>query len=165
MPEAGWCSIKITHAVYSLGQTLKYGLKKLESLSSWKRILLTSPQGHGSGMLIWFSMCAHVFLCVAFVHKCWGGWGRLKGYRMGGGAGKDGSFTRALYVQWGDWTVFLHVLPLHFSHYLSACDPVLCPLWFSLMTIFTYRIRKVKRHKIMLHWCVWDKHHILAFVS
>ncbi len=52
---------------------MKYGLLKLESLSPWKLILLISPQGHGSDMLILFSMCVCVcvcvILCVAFVHK------------------------------------------------------------------------------------------------
>lgn len=38
---------------------MKYGLLKLESLSPWKLILLTSPQGHGSDMLIlFFNVCA-----------------------------------------------------------------------------------------------------------
>lgn len=108
---------------------MKYGPLKLESLSPWKLILLTSPQGHGSDMLIRFSM--RVFLCVASVQKCKGigGWGRLKGCRAAGGGRRewedDGSFTRPLNVRSSDWTGTLYILhsPTCFS--LLSHQPVI----------------------------------------
>lgn len=52
---------------------MKYGLLKLESLSPWKLILLTSPQGHGSDMLILFcdvcALCFFVWLLCTCVEE------------------------------------------------------------------------------------------------
>lgn len=77
IPEAGWCSIKITHAVCSLGSTVKYGAVKINPATSpWQQELLTSLQGHGSDMLMLFPTCVRVcecvFLCVARVYECQG---------------------------------------------------------------------------------------------
>lgn len=45
---------------------MKWGLLKLDSLSPWKLILVTSPQGHGSDMLILFPFRVRACVRVCF---------------------------------------------------------------------------------------------------
>lgn len=97
--------------------TVKHGLLKLESLSPWKLILLTSPQGHGGDMLIPFQ-CARTCFFVWFLFGVKEKEAEVEW--IGAGCWEEAGSVTILYrIKYSvKWTGFLHILPLLtcFSH-------------------------------------------------